>query len=124
MIAKAILDATDQFTLECKNQETDKLVFETKMRKTMQDLVAPVVEQGVKHKEVFLNHQRNLADHEKRIGFIEYDIFKSDKQEDRFEEVFRKIAEMELQRSSDLEGLKSQWRQHKAQLEDMLFAQD
>ena len=29
----------------------DKLVFETKMRKTMQDLVAPVVEQGVKHKE-------------------------------------------------------------------------
>lgn len=90
----------------------------------MQDLVAPVVEQGVKHKEVFLNHQRNLADHEKRIGFVEYDLFKSDKQEDRFEEIFRKIAEMELQRSSDLEGLKGSWRQHKAQLEDMLFAQD
>jgi hypothetical protein len=31
---------------------------------------------------------------------------------------------MELQRSSDLEGLKGSWRQHKATLEDMLFAQD
>ena len=51
MIQKAIEDASDIFQLEAKNMEADKLVFETKMRKTMQDLVAPVVEQGVKHKE-------------------------------------------------------------------------
>jgi tRNA 2-selenouridine synthase SelU len=51
MISKAIEDASDMFTLEAKNLEADKLVFETKMRKTMQNLVAPVVEQGVKHKE-------------------------------------------------------------------------
>lgn len=56
MIAKAIEDASDIFQLESKNMEADKLVFETKMRKTMQDLVAPVVEQGVKHKEQFLVH--------------------------------------------------------------------
>ena len=44
MIQKAIEDASDIFQLEAKNMEADKLVFETKMRKTMQDLVAPVVE--------------------------------------------------------------------------------
>ena len=44
MIQKAIEDASDIFQLETKNLEADKLVFETKLRKTMQDLVAPVVE--------------------------------------------------------------------------------
>ena len=56
MIQSAIEHASDMFVLETKNLEADKLVFETKMRKTMQDLVAPVVEQGVKHKEQFLVH--------------------------------------------------------------------
>jgi hypothetical protein len=51
MITQAIEDASEMFALEAKNLEADKLVFETKMRRTMQDLVAPVVEQGVKHKE-------------------------------------------------------------------------
>lgn len=63
-----------------------------------------------------------LSDFATRIGFIEYDIFKSDKQEDRFEEVFRKIAEMELQRSSDLEAIKLSWVKHKHEIEDVIFS--
>ena len=124
MIQKAIEDASDIFQLEAKNMEADKLVFETKMRKTMQDLVAPVVEQGVKHKEQFLVHQKLLGEFETRVGFIEYDLYKSDKKEDRFEELFRKIAEMELQRSADLESIKLLWVKHKQELEDILFNQD
>lgn len=122
LIQKAIEDAGELFQLESKNMEADKLVFETKMRKTMQDLVAPVVEQGVKHKEQFLVHQKLLGEFETRVGFIEYDLYKSDKKEDRFEELFRKIAEMELQRSVDLESIKLLWVKHKNQLEDLLYA--
>ena len=44
MIHKAVSEVTDQVTLDSKNQDADKLVFETKLRRTMQDLVAPVVE--------------------------------------------------------------------------------
>lgn len=55
------------------------------------------------------------------MGFIEYDLYKSDKKEDRFEELFRKIAEMELQRSADLESIKLLWVKHKSELEDILF---
>jgi hypothetical protein len=55
---------------------------------------------------------------------MEYDLYKSDKKEDRFEEVFRKIAEMELQRSVDLESIKLNWVKHKHDLEDILFSQD
>lgn len=51
MIQKACEDLHNQFALDIRNQEADKLVMETKMRKTMQDLVAPLVEQGIKHKE-------------------------------------------------------------------------
>ena len=64
------------------------------MRKTMQDLVAPLVEQGIKHKEQFIENIHTLNDHESRISFIEIAIFKSDKSEDRFEGIYRKIAEM------------------------------
>jgi quinol monooxygenase YgiN len=69
-----------------------------------------VVEQGVKHKEQFLVHQKLLGEFEVRTGFIEYDLYKSDKKEDRFEEVFRRIAEMEQQRSIDLEAIKLSYR--------------
>jgi hypothetical protein len=44
LIHKAVSEITDQVTLDNKNQDADKLVFETKLRRTMQDLVAPVVE--------------------------------------------------------------------------------
>ena len=44
MIHKAVSEVTDQVSLDSKNQDADKLVFETKLRRTMQDLVAPVVE--------------------------------------------------------------------------------
>ena len=61
----------------------------------MQDLVAPVVEQGIKHKEQFIHTIKKLNDYEQRIGFLEYSIFKSDKAEDRFENIFRRIAELQ-----------------------------
>jgi hypothetical protein len=35
MITKAIDDASEMFSLDAKNHEADKLVFETKMRRTM-----------------------------------------------------------------------------------------
>ena len=69
-------------------------------------------------------HQKLLGEFETRTGFIEYDLYKSDKKEDRFEEIFRKIAEMELQRSADLESIKLLWVKHKHELDDILFTQD
>ena len=44
MISKAVSDAVDQFSLDQKNVEADKLDFETKLRKGMQELVTPLVE--------------------------------------------------------------------------------
>jgi hypothetical protein len=43
------------------------------------------------------------------MAFIEYAMFKSEKREDRFEEIYRKIGEMECQRASDLVAIKSEW---------------
>ena len=51
MIQRALAEINDHMTLDNKNADADKLVLKTDMRRTMQDLVAPVVEQGVKHKE-------------------------------------------------------------------------
>jgi hypothetical protein len=48
-----------------------------------------------------------LNDHENRISFIEIAIFKSDKSEDRFEGIYRKIAEMEETRVTDNYNLKN-----------------
>ena len=90
----------------------------------MQDLVSPVVEQGVKHKEQFLHNIGALNDHESRIGFLEYAIFKSEKAEDRFEQLFRKIAEMEQARAADVESLKAMWLMQKADLDDTVFNQE
>lgn len=51
LIQRALADQSDQFNIDNKNLEADKLAFETKLRRAMQDLVAPCVEQGIKHKE-------------------------------------------------------------------------
>lgn len=71
------------------------------MRDWMKDLVAPQVEQGVKHKEQFFEHINTLRDHHTRIEFLETAIFHGQKKEDRFEFLHRKIAEAEEHRSAD-----------------------
>lgn len=80
--------------MDSKNAEADRLDFETKIRKGMQDLVAPLVDQGNKHKEQFVHNIHTLNDQEERLAFLEFSIFKSDKSEDRFEYVLREIAEL------------------------------
>ena len=51
MISIAVSDAVERFELEGKNLTADKHAFETKLRRDMQGLVSPLVDQGVKHKE-------------------------------------------------------------------------
>lgn len=123
MIQKACEDLHNAFALDVRNQEADKLVMETKMRKTMQDLVAPLVEQGIKHKEQFIENIHTLNDHENRISFIEIAIFKSDKSEDRFEGIYRKIAEMEEMRVLDNQNLKNQILDHKNDIHEIIHNQ-
>jgi len=65
-----------------------------------------------------------LNDHESRVGFLEYAIFKSDKSEDRFEQLFRKMGEMEQSRVRDLATLESTWINHKSDIDTMCFEQD
>ena len=59
----------------------------------MQDLVMPLVEQGVKHKEQFMENIKVLNDHEARVAFMEIALFKSDKLDTRFEDIYRKLAQ-------------------------------
>ena len=122
MIQKACEDLHNNFALDIRNQEADKLVMETKMRRTMQDLAAPLVEQGIRHKEQFIENIHSLNDHESRIGFIEIAIFKSDKSEDRFEGIYRKIAEMEEARVTDIQMLKNRWIDHKAEIDEVVHS--
>jgi hypothetical protein len=112
MIQKAVGGAVEQFALETKNQAAERLDFETKLRKQMQELVVPMVELGGKHKEQFVHNIHAINDHEQRLAFLEYAIFKSDHADDRFEDVFRKMAEMEKERVCDAEASKTQLREH------------
>jgi hypothetical protein len=68
----------------------------------MEALVSPLVDQGVKHKEQFVHNIHHLNDHESRMNFVEYTIFKSDKSDDRFEDVLKKIAELMQTTASDI----------------------
>ena len=90
----------------------------------MQGLVTPLVEQGTKHKEQFVHNIHSLNDHESRIALIEYSIFKSDKSEDRFEQVLRKISEMKEKGIEDITELRSDWVKHKNELQAISFSQD
>jgi hypothetical protein len=53
-----------------------------------------LVDQGIKHKEQFVNNIHHLNDHEGCVAFLVYTIFKSDIIEDRFEDMLRKLAEL------------------------------
>lgn len=117
MVQQAIVDASANFHIQVKNIEADKMAMETRMRKVMQDLVSPLVEQGQKHKEQFLDNIKALNDHESRVAFIEYAIFKSEKREDRFEEIYRKMGDMEAQRAADIIQLRSEWINHKSSVD-------
>ena len=54
----------EQFQVESKNQAADKLAFETKLRRDMQELVSPTINLGAKHKEQFVHNIHHLNDHE------------------------------------------------------------
>ena len=56
------------------------------------------------------------------MAFIEYAIFKSEKREDRFEEIYRKIGEMERQRACDLIEIKSEFATHKQTIDKQMEA--
>ena len=113
MISIAVTEAVERFELEGKNLAADKHAFETKLRRDMQGLVSPLVDQGVKHKEQFVHNIHHLNDHEGRMAFLEYTIFKSDKSEDRFEDVLRKLAELTTSTAVDIQALRNDWINHK-----------
>ena len=117
-------DAVEKFELEGKNLTADKHAFETKLRRDMQGLVRPLVEQGGKHKEQFVHNIHHLNDHEGRLSFLEYTIFKSDKSEDRFEEVLRKLAELMKTTAVDIQGLRNDWIIHKEEITQVIAKQD
>jgi hypothetical protein len=58
------------------------------------------------------------------MAFLEYTIFKSDKSEDRFEDVLRKLAEIMKSTASDIQGLRNDWLFHKQEVTDVIFRQD
>lgn len=124
MIAAAVGDAVERFELEGKNAAADKHAFETKLRRDMQGLVSPLVDQGIKHKEQFVHNIHHLNDHEGRMAFLEYTIFKSDKSEDRFEDVLRKLAELMRTTAVDIQGLRNDWLNHKQDITEIIFKQD
>lgn len=109
MITKAVQDARQEFELEHRNVSAEKLELEVRLRKQMHELVNPIVELQTKHKQQFVHNINSLNDHEERLAFIEYTIFKSEDRQDRFDEVYDKIAAMEKQRASDLEALTSRF---------------
>ena len=93
-------------------------MFESKMREWMKDLVAPQVEQGVKHKEQFFEHINTLREHQTRIEFIETAMFHGQKKEDRFEFLHRKLAEAEEQRTMDKQELMGMFESHKLEIQE------
>ena len=82
------------------------------------------MEQAAKHKDQFIHDVHQLNDHNRRLEFIEYAIFKSDKKEDRFEEVFRKMAELTEQRNIDIEKMQHTFQAHKEEVDARIFEQE
>lgn len=78
----------------------------------MENLIEPIIKLQTKHKEQFIHNIHSINDHESRMAFIEYTIFKSNDKEDRFDDLFRKMAEMEKQRVCDIEQIKQSFREY------------
>ena len=124
LLAAGLLDLDKKFQDLAANREADKLAFETQLRREMQELTTPQVEQAAKHKAQFIHDVHSLNDHTRRLEFIEYAIFKSDKAEDRFEEVFRKMAELTEQRNIDMEKMQHTFQAHKEEVDTKMFGQE
>jgi hypothetical protein len=58
------------------------------------------------------------------MAFVEYSIFKSDKSDDRFEDVLKKIAELMRTTASDIQGLRNDWINHKQDITEVIYKQD
>ena len=67
----------------------------------MQEVIWPLTEQGVKHREQFEDHIRIIKDQEHRLVLVEQTLFKSDKIDDRFEWIYNRIAEAESVRANE-----------------------
>lgn len=124
MMTKAIEDLRDQFVIDTKNYHQEKIDFEVKIRRDMEKLVEPIIKLQTKHREQFIHNIHSINDHESRLAFTEYTIFKSNNKEDRFDDVLRKIAEMEQQRVGDNEANKNSFRSYKQSIDDHVFNQD
>lgn len=124
MITKAISDVADQFTLDNKNLEADKLAFETKLRRAMQDLVAPCVEQGIKHREQFVETIQKLHQHESSIIFLEDVLYKSQTVDNRFDDIDLRFAKMEERRALDNQALRNELEAHKLEMERVVHEQE
>ena len=124
LITKAVSDVTDQFTLDNKNLEADKLAFETKLRRAMQDLVAPCVEQGVKHREQFVETIQKLHQHESSIVFLEDVLYKSQTVDNRFDAIDFRFAKMEEQRALDNQAFRNELEAHKNEMDRILHEQE
>jgi hypothetical protein len=116
MISKGTKDMQDRVELENKNSVVDRNEYDTKLRKWMQEAIWPLTEQGVKHKEQFLEHIAKIQDFETRVSFIETALFKSDNVEDRFEYLYRRIGEAEEARARDAQELRGLLSQHKVEI--------
>ena len=124
IMTKAISDVTDQFTLDNKNLEADKLAFETKLRRTMQELVAPCVEQGIKHREQFVETIQQLHQHESKIVFLEDVLYKSQTVDNRFDAIELRFAQMEQQRALDDQAIRNVFETHKNDMDRILHEQE
>ena len=124
MIQKALSDQADQFNIDNKNLEADKLAFETKLRRAMQDLVAPCVEQGIKHKEQFVETIQKLHDHEQRIIFAEDVMYRNKTVDNRFDDIEMRFAKMEEQRALDNETWRNEHKAHRNEMDKILHQQE
>lgn len=90
----------------------------------MQDLVAPCVEQGIKHKEQFVETIEKLHQHESKIVFLEDVLYKAQTVDNRFDAIELRFAKMEERRALDNQALRNELQAHKNEMDRILHEQE
>ena len=76
--------------------------LETRMRKLVFELLEPTINRSQEDKEQISLAKKSLIQHNKRLEELEICLFKSNEKKTIFEEIYKKIAENEVERKHEL----------------------
>lgn len=90
---------SDKSKLEVKSTaEVDWFDFETRMRRIIQELLDPTIRRSLEDKEIVNSLKKSLDLQKRKIEEIEFVIHKTQKRTTIFEEINKKMVEMESDR--------------------------